>query len=447
MLARMLVPRRSALASGSIALVCGPLALFSACSGNNSASPDAGVDAAGAAESGAQVSTGLPCDVDAVLQTHCRKCHASTPVYGAPMPLVTHADLTAPAKSDPSKKVYELVVQRIRDDAKPMPQPPNARLAAGEMATLDGWVGAGAPRSGDACSGDADAGSQALACTPDLSVAPAAPWTMPQTATNEYVCYGMEVTAGAAKHVVALTPRVDNAKIVHHILLFQTDAAYPSTPQKCSPGGSLQWKLMFGWAPGGKNLQLPPTVGYPLAASGPSHFVVQVHYNNVSGLTGEKDTSGFDLCTAPPRANEADVLAFGTQKIDIPPNASKETTCTLDVPPALAGVHILAAMPHMHQLGTSIETKLVPAGGGPEVDLGTASSWDFNNQSWLPVDATIGANDVVRTKCAWTNTTGARVKFGENTEDEMCYSFSMYYPRIQSSLWTWAAPALISTCK
>lgn len=60
--------------------------------------------------------------------------------------------------------------------------------------------------------------------------------------------------------------------------------------------------------------------------------------------------------------------------------------------------------------------------------------------------ARLATNDVIETTCAWKNTTTSAVKFGENTADEMCYSFTVYYPRINSGLWTWAGPALASQC-
>ena len=57
------------------------------------------------------------------------------------------------------------------------------------------------------------------------------------------------------------------------------------------------------------------------------------------------------------------------------------------------------------------------------------------------------ANDVIKTRCTWKNTTGDVVRFGEKTADEMCYSFTTYYPRINSALWSWAAPAIASQCQ
>jgi len=391
---------------------------------------------------------GLPCDVDAVLAKNCRSCHSDTPTFGAPMPLTSYESLVAPAKSDASKRVIDLVRARIRDDAAPMPQAPNPRLSAADIATIDAWANAGATRSTATCGGNPDAGPvDPLDCKPDLKVGPASAWAMPQAAKNEYVCYGVDVTADDDKHVVALAPRIENAKIVHHVLIFKSDTAYPTKPQECPSGGSLQWRLMYGWAPGAKNMIMPKEAGFALKKGQSTHFVVQVHYNNAQGLPAETDASGFDLCTSTPRQYEADVLAFGTTRIDVPRKSTADRTCTFNIPNALTdGKKIFAAMPHMHELGTAIETKLYKGGTGAPIDLGTVPTWDFNTQYWQPLNAEIKAGDTVKTRCAWKNTTDQDVGFGENTEDEMCYSFTLYYPRIESNLWSWTVPAATSSC-
>src|SRR4051794_26740142 len=95
------------------------MALF-ACGGevnNNSSGGPTGGGGGGAGGGGAASS--LPCDVEAVLSANCWQCHSNPSVYGAPMPLKTHADLQAPAISDASKKVYERVGERIHDAASP----------------------------------------------------------------------------------------------------------------------------------------------------------------------------------------------------------------------------------------------------------------------------------------------------------------------------------------
>src|SRR5690348_11464753 len=45
------------------------------------------------------------CGVQGVLRANCQMCHASQPLFGAPMPLVTYENLQAPAVTNPSKRV------------------------------------------------------------------------------------------------------------------------------------------------------------------------------------------------------------------------------------------------------------------------------------------------------------------------------------------------------
>jgi Copper type II ascorbate-dependent monooxygenase, N-terminal domain/Copper type II ascorbate-dependent monooxygenase, C-terminal domain len=392
----------------------------------------------------------LPCDVDAVLDANCRQCHGAEQKFGAPMPLVTWDDLQAPAHSRSSAKVYELVGARIHDDVKPMPQSPNPRLDPVATKTLDAFIAAGAPRSDEDCHPDASAGDGSvvdpLACDPDTHLAPASPWTMPETTGDEYVCYGVDVPVASKRHAIALAPRIQNTKIVHHVLLFQAPGSVSGTPAACPSGGSAKWRLVFGWAPGGKNLALPPEAGFP--EEGTTHWVVQVHYNNVQRLTGETDTSGFDLCTTDKlRPNDADVMAFGSTKFTIPKQSTYDITCSITVPNGLKDLHAFAAIPHMHKRGKAMATTQIIGGGtGARNDMGAMPNWDFQNQSWLPITATMNAGDSIETRCAWTNPDPQEVSFGEKTEDEMCYSFTMYYPRIVSPLWSWAVPASTSTC-
>src|SRR5690242_11976176 len=65
---------------------------------------------------------GLPCDVHEVLANRCVECHADGP---GPMKLDSWDALQANGKVTTDKKVYELVAQRIHDDASPMPPSPN----------------------------------------------------------------------------------------------------------------------------------------------------------------------------------------------------------------------------------------------------------------------------------------------------------------------------------
>jgi hypothetical protein len=386
----------------------------------------------------------LPCAVDAVIDAQCRQCHSSPPKFGAPMALLTSGDMNVAARTDHAKKVYELVGTRIHDDAKPMPQAPNARLSAGDTKIIDDWIAAGAPPGNVACAsvadgGAGDSGTSPLTCDVHDALVSMSPWTMPSATDDVYVCYGFDVTVGQKRHVVAIGPNIDNSKIVHHALLFQSPSTVSGVPAPCSSGGAVGWRILYGWAPGGKNIELPAEAGFP--EQGVTHYVVQIHYNNVNHLAGEKDSSGFTLCTTDQlRANDADVMAFGSESFTIPAQSKKNMTCSVTVPSTFNGLHMFAALPHMHKIGNVIATT-----NGAD-DMGAQLNWDFQNQVWFPINTVLHTGDVVKTRCAWTNTTTSPVGFGPNTNDEMCYSFTMYYPRVTTALFNWQLPSATSTC-
>lgn len=437
----------------SLALVSSLVML--ACSGGEdspgSSNSVGGVGGGGGGGGGGSAAGSLPCGVADVLVTNCQSCHGSSPKFGAPMPLVTHADLVAPSFSDPSRPVYELVGARIHDDAKPMPQPPNERLGEPDTKTLDDWIAAGAAPAqgncggGGAGGGGGTGGGSVLSCTPDIHLESASAWEMPENTEDIYVCYGVDVTPPQDSQIIAFSPRIDNTTIVHHVLLFQTDSAVSPTPTPCAGGGGLGWRIVSVWAPGGQPFELPPQAGIPL--TGTTHYAVQVHYSNLMHLAGQTDRSGFDLCsTTDLRPNEADILAFGTTQISIPPAGSLDVTCDFAVPAQLPPTHVIGAMPHMHKLGRTISTVNLPGGTGAPVDLGTREVWSFDSQYWEPLDTIVSGGDTVRTRCAWDNPGSQTVTFGEDTSDEMCYSFAIYYPRITGPTWNWALPSALSSC-
>jgi hypothetical protein len=98
-------------------------------------------------------STGLPCDVESLVEAACQGCHLNPPAHGAVMPLVTYADFVAPAVSDPTKKVYELIVGRMSSTTKPMPPAPYAPATPAMISIMQNWINAGVPQSSAVCTG------------------------------------------------------------------------------------------------------------------------------------------------------------------------------------------------------------------------------------------------------------------------------------------------------
>ena len=108
------------------------------------------------------------------------------------------------------------------------------------------------------------------------------------------------------------------------------------------------------------------------------------------------------------------------------------------MPALYDGIHLFAGFPHMHTLGMGIENEQVTPAGAI-VDLGRNVPFNFQAQLWYPIDTILHTGDVVNTRCEWQNSTDSEVSYGSNTENEMCYSFTAYYPRVTNGL-SWALP-------
>jgi hypothetical protein len=121
--------------------------------------------------------TGIPCDVSAVLLGSCSDCHG-TLLLGTTQRLLTYEDLSAKTDDDPTETVAQLAVARMTSTDKPMP--PDGLLGADKVAPLQAWIAAGLPRgscgddpgasTGDAAAPEppADAGDAGDSSTPSV---------------------------------------------------------------------------------------------------------------------------------------------------------------------------------------------------------------------------------------------------------------------------------------
>lgn len=127
---------QSWIAGGSLHGTCG--------GGAAGSSGAAGTTAVGGA-GGAPAQMGLPCDVAAVVASKCLSCHGSPVAGGAPMSLVTYADLVAPSLSDPTKSFAQVSAARMTDTVSPMPPKSANAASAMDIQVFQAWVQSGAP--------------------------------------------------------------------------------------------------------------------------------------------------------------------------------------------------------------------------------------------------------------------------------------------------------------
>jgi cytochrome c553 len=130
----------------------------------------AGGSAGGAGGSGGGIdpgTSGLPCDVAAVLDAYCARCHGATLSGGAPMRLATRDDLMRDSATYPGTTDGQRSLARMQ--AGTMPPAPSSGPNATELSAFDTWVTGGMPAG--TCqtnTGGSDGGLAALTCASAL---------------------------------------------------------------------------------------------------------------------------------------------------------------------------------------------------------------------------------------------------------------------------------------
>lgn len=396
------------------------------------------VDQPGAGSAGLSA-VPLPCDVKEVLEANCERCHGRSPLYGAPMALESWGDVQAPSKSDRTKKVWQQMGTRIHSAGAPMP--PTRPLPAADRAILDAWLEAGAPAGDGKCGVDAGTPASALEPSSQLPCPESersifrahragsdAPFEVAEDAGNLVMCFTFPAPWIAGSQAVAFQPMIDDARVVHHWILFET-----ATPQPDNGAGPcnmpLDARFLQGWAPGNTGIDLPPDVGLRLPEKG-KWLILQLHYWNSAGYRDVHDRSGVAMCTtSTPRPHTAMVSTLGSAAIDLPPRSSGVAVTGTCTPQIAEPIHVIGAAPHMHQLGRSFTTEILRGGNEAErTSLVDVANWDFNQQLTHTTDIVVNPGDKLKTTCRFDNPSGRRVTFGPRTEDEMCFNFVVTYP-------------------
>lgn len=147
----------------SFLLGCGGVdgTAFTAGGGGAGGGTGVGTGTGGAGSTGA--ATGLPCDIRALLAANCTSCHSNPPVGGAPVALVTYADLTAASTSNPAKTEAALSLERMKSTTAPMP--PGGSVSGAELAAFSAWLSAGTPQGTCGTGTGTDTFAGASVCT------------------------------------------------------------------------------------------------------------------------------------------------------------------------------------------------------------------------------------------------------------------------------------------
>ncbi len=239
-------------------------------------------------------------------------------------------------------------------------------------------------------------------------------------ATDAYVAFTFAAPWRDTSYAVTFRPVIDNSQVVHHWLLYQDNSAG-------TPGGAVQEivgvhpdaQLISAWTPGTDPLDFRSRgldVGLELPSD--TTYTLEFHYN--SRDPAATDRSGVEVCTSNDKpAHSAGYSWLGYENWLVP-SASWTGTCA---PSASEPIRILAILPHMHYKGRHMKATLRRADGSEEAFHD--HDFDFNYETLYPVDVILQPGDSVITTCTYSEP----ATYGPGVTDEMCYMFTVAYPR------------------
>jgi hypothetical protein len=268
----------------------------------------------------------------------------------------------------------------------------------------------------------------------DLTLQPAESYTPKKTGNDDYRCFVLDPKLTGARDLIGFQVEPGVRSEVHHVLLYSAtkaeaqklDDASPGFGWKCYGGPGTNYARTLGaWAPGSIATRFPSGTGVRMSEG--EIVIMQVHYNlaNATGTEGAPDLTQVKFQFAQrPVAFLAEMFPLVESDFVIPPNSmGHSTSATFESP--LAG-QVWGLLPHMHTRGKHIKVELLSAAGAsqclvdiPKWDFGWQQAYFFEAQRGLPVKP----GDKLKLSCTWDNPTEKTVRWGENTDDEMCLAF------------------------
>lgn len=379
-------------------------------------------------------------DVKPLLETNCNSCHVAGGI--APFALDGY---------DKAKAYAGLIVEQTSSGAMP-PWPPQdgcgefqheRDISADEIEVLTKWQEAGMPAGDEASAvegepeGTFDLGDADYVADPGFEYDP----EPPEGGIDDYHCFVIDPELEQDKFLQAFDTQPGNASVVHHVLLYAASADQsdkiqqridedPSSPGYTCFGGPRvdEPTLLGGWVPGAVPLDFGEGKGIRIEKG--SKLVMQVHYNMLNDPEGKDQTKVNLHYSEGEPDTELVMLPLAQPDLSIPAGDSDVVeTQSIDLP---IGVDLFGVVPHMHQLGTSIDVKYTTS-GGEDTCLVNIPDWDFDWQGFYlykePVR--IPAQATVELTCRYDNSpenqpegrTPRDVTWGEGTFDEMCLNY------------------------
>ncbi|XP_061173636.1 DBH-like monooxygenase protein 2 homolog [Saccostrea echinata] len=270
--------------------------------------------------------------------------------------------------------------------------------------------------------------------------------TVPPWETN-YYCMTFDLLTDGDYHLIGSQPLIDNADVLHHMILYGCkDTVFATTtPQSCGMKKQNCDDMIALWAVGFNGDCLHKDSGFRVGVNGYKKAILEIHWNNPDKRTDHMDGSGmYIFLTKTRRIHNTGILLVGQNYIRIPPrsprvvvtaNCSRTDTSRFIVN---GPVYFTRALNHMHYLGR--EMKLEYYRDGKKLrDLSYETDYSYDSPKTFefttPIEFRPG--DEIITTCVFSSMNMNRTVYkGDATNDEMCLGFLTYHPMENLTLTT-----------
>jgi hypothetical protein len=373
-------------------------------------------------------------DIAPLLYENCAGCHR--PGQVAPFSLLTYQDA--------SKRAAQIAAVTSSRYMPPWKAEPGyghfqneRRLSDEQLATIREWASHGAPE-GDPKQKPApqEFASGWLAGKPDAVLTMPQPFEIRGDGRDIFQCFVVPLDYNAERYVKTVEFHPGNPKVVHHALFFldlsgearRLDAATPEPGYPCFGGPRiLPAGGLGGWAPGATPQPLPSGMGHVIEKG--ADLVIQVHYHPDG--KPETDQSSLGLTFTDESTKGLTNITLGARRINLAAGDAHYEVNESSVVPQ--DVELIGITPHAHLLCKEMKVDAIFPDGRKEA-LIWIKDWDFNWQGQYryvtPMKLPKGTR--IEMRYVYDNSENnphnpshppRKVKFGEQTTDEMAFAF------------------------
>ena len=371
-------------------------------------------------------------DISRLLQSHCQRCHHDGGV--GPFSLISFSEVKERRKMIKYVVSKKIMPPWFAEGGGPWRD--NYNLADAERKLLLDWIEAGAP--------EGDKADAPLPRTfpkkwqlenPDLVVPLNRTIAVKAEGVMKYLNLNVKVPTQEDKWISAVEIRTENPQVLHHALVFHLGADETKFRQADTSGVR---GFFAGYVPGNQMSVYPQGSGKKLAAG--TYLRFQLHYTPNGTAVNDRISIAFKFLDKKPPSLIETKSAFNNRFIIPPRDANYKVEARHKF---IQNGYLVGFSPHAHLRGKAFKYDLVMPDGKREtlVDIPRYDfNWQITYQYQTPRE--VKAGSYLEVTAHYDNSEknpanpdpNARVRFGDQTDDEMMIGYFEFIESANDSI-------------